>query len=168
MVSYALVIGDGAGGADSELGRPSMSVKRCFKAGRAVRSVCSGEQRRARLYCSSARQAHRCQSRGIYWIRRTFAPSAAIVVQDAGRRRTGDAGNGAQILVDGSQLVVGHILEQRPRHDLEQVAIERGRQATGRDAVRRCGNRCSRVTRLPDSFPAPPDRGPLCEHEDFA
>src|SRR5579883_87588 len=52
----------------------------------------------------------------------------AIVVQNTGRRRPLDAGDGAQVFVDGLQFMIGHVAEGRPGHDLQQIAVERRRQ----------------------------------------
>jgi hypothetical protein len=49
------------------------------------------------------------------WRPRLFA----IVVEDAGRRRTCHARDRAQIFVDGEEVMVGHILKERPCHDLK-------------------------------------------------
>src|SRR4029077_15049037 len=51
-------------------------------------------------------------------------PSSAIVVQHA-RRRPRNAGNGAEILVDGPQLVLRHVPQPGPGHDLQQIPVER-------------------------------------------
>lgn len=40
-----------------------------------------------------------------------------------------NAGNGTQIFVDGSEIVVRHFLEAGPGHDLEQVSVEWMRNA---------------------------------------
>ena len=40
-----------------------------------------------------------------------------------------DAGDRAQILVDCPQVMVIHVLEIEPRHDLEKITIERSRHA---------------------------------------
>ena len=40
-----------------------------------------------------------------------------------------DAGDGAEIFVDGPQVMVGHVLEIEPRHDLKKITIERRRHA---------------------------------------
>jgi hypothetical protein len=41
----------------------------------------------------------------------------------------GDAGDGAEIFVDGAQIVIGQVAETRPRHGLEKVRAERSRNA---------------------------------------
>ena len=53
-----------------------------------------------------------------------FRRSGAIVVKHARRRRSFNARDCAQVLVDRPQLMVRHILVVRPRHDLQQVAVE--------------------------------------------
>src|SRR5215831_943119 len=53
--------------------------------------------------------------------RRSFRNSSAsltIVVQHARRRRALDAGDGAQIFIDRSNVPLRHVLERRPWHDL--------------------------------------------------
>src|SRR5689334_14569104 len=48
----------------------------------------------------------------------------AVVVQDARRCRSLNTGYSAQIFVDRLQVMVGHVVIDRPWHDLEQGAIE--------------------------------------------
>ena len=55
-----------------------------------------------------------------------------IVMQRVRRRRPGDARNGAQIRVDGQEVVVRHALKNWPGHDLQKIAIDSGE---GRNAV---------------------------------
>src|SRR5271165_5074053 len=53
-----------------------------------------------------------------------------IVVQRVLRvRRPFDARNGAEIFVDGFELMIRHVLEPWPRHDLENIPIRRSRKA---------------------------------------
>src|ERR1700758_1387941 len=49
---------------------------------------------------------------GVLQIRRT---------RDHPARVTGD---GTQVLVDCSEVVVGHVLEERPSHDLKKIAVD--------------------------------------------
>src|SRR5579864_4311164 len=49
-----------------------------------------------------------------------------------------DAGDGAQILIDGFDLMVGHVVKKRPGHDLELATVHRRRDA---DAQRYIGVR---------------------------
>ena len=51
-------------------------------------------------------------------------------MQRAGRRRARDARNGTQILVDGPEVMVRHVVIDRPWHYLEESAIERRRQTS--------------------------------------
>jgi hypothetical protein len=55
--------------------------------------------------------------------------SLAVVMQYAGGRRSFDTWDCAQIFVDSSNIVLTQVLEGGPRHDLQQVAIERRRKA---------------------------------------
>ena len=50
-------------------------------------------------------------------------------MEGARRRRACNAGDCAQIFVDRLNIVVTHVLEGEPRHYLEKVAAERGREA---------------------------------------
>src|SRR6266853_712257 len=71
-----------------------------------------------------ARSCQRCKQPGVA---RAFlpvaTPSSAIVVQHA-RRRPRNAGNGAEIFVDGLQLVLRHVPQPWPGHDLQQIPVE--------------------------------------------
>src|SRR5215510_826685 len=57
------------------------------------------------------------------------AGSMTVVVERAGRRGAFDARDSTQIFVDRLQVMVGHILKRRPRHDLEKITIEGRREA---------------------------------------
>lgn len=50
--------------------------------------------------------------------------------------RCRNAWNCTQVLIDRTQLVVRHVLVLWPRHDLQQVAVERRRNAIDRGAWR--------------------------------
>src|SRR6201984_3144340 len=54
--------------------------------------------------------------------------SRAVVVSRARRRLARDAGDRAQIFVDSTQVMVRHVVIDRPWHYLETSAVERGRQ----------------------------------------
>ena len=54
--------------------------------------------------------------------------SFAIVVPRARRRLTRDAGDRAQIFVDRTEVMVRHIVIDRPWHYLEKSAVERSGQ----------------------------------------
>ena len=54
-----------------------------------------------------------------------FPSSFAVVVQRTRRWWTCNAGNGAQIFVDGEEVTVRHVVIDRPWHYLEKIAIER-------------------------------------------
>jgi hypothetical protein len=54
----------------------------------------------------------------------TYKSNSAVVMQHAGRRSR-DARDGAQILVDCSQIALTHALLVRPGYDLQEIAIER-------------------------------------------
>src|SRR5262252_8138968 len=56
-------------------------------------------------------------------------PSLAVVVPGVRRGRTCHARYGAQVLIDGPQVMVSHVLEIEPRHDLQKITIERRRHA---------------------------------------
>jgi hypothetical protein len=45
-------------------------------------------------------------------------------------RATFQTRDGAQILVNGAKIVVGHVLVDRPGHDLQKASIEGRRDAT--------------------------------------
>ena len=53
----------------------------------------------------------------------------AVVVQIARRRRACDAGDGTEIFVDGPEVMIGHVLINRPGHYLEEISPERKRNA---------------------------------------
>src|SRR4029077_7091179 len=59
---------------------------------------------------------------------RPRVPSFAIVVPRARRRLTRDAGDRAQIFVDRTEVMVRHIVIDRPWHYLEKSAVERSGQ----------------------------------------
>ena len=48
------------------------------------------------------------------------------------------ARNGAEVFVNGTEIVIGQPLEIRPRHDLQQGAVEGMRNATGVRRSRAC------------------------------
>jgi hypothetical protein len=49
-----------------------------------------------------------------------------IYRSDVGRTvRTFNTGDGLQILVDGFELMVRHVVKRQPGHDLEKIAIHR-------------------------------------------
>ena len=52
--------------------------------------------------------------------------SAIYLLAAVGRfaRAAFHARNGAQILIDGAEIVVGHVLIDGPRHDLEEIPVE--------------------------------------------
>lgn len=50
-------------------------------------------------------------------------PLLAVIMQRAGCRRPGDTRDRAQILVDGAQVMLRHILKVGPRHNLEKISI---------------------------------------------
>jgi len=50
--------------------------------------------------------------------------SFALVVQVARRRRSGDARNRTQIFVDGPEVMLSHVVVDRPWHYLEKFAIK--------------------------------------------
>jgi hypothetical protein len=53
----------------------------------------------------------------------------AVVVQIARRRRACDAGDGTEIFVDGPEVMIRHVLLNRPGHYLEEISPERRRNA---------------------------------------
>src|SRR5271170_6722740 len=58
---------------------------------------------------------------------------ATVVVQDVARiRRAFETGNGAQVFVDGSELMVGHVVKRWPWHDLEKASVDGRRNAVCR------------------------------------
>ena len=44
-------------------------------------------------------------------------------MKHAGSGRALDARNRAQVFVDGPKLMLGHALEDGPRHDLEEITV---------------------------------------------
>jgi len=54
----------------------------------------------------------------------------AVVVQDARRRRSRNARDCAQVFVDSTEVMVGHVVIDGPWHYLEKISIERGRQTS--------------------------------------
>src|SRR5882724_11938050 len=58
------------------------------------------------------------------------SPPSAVVMTGVWRRRTRDAGNRAQIFVDGPQVMVTQVSDIGPRHYLKKIAVERSRNAT--------------------------------------
>src|ERR1700687_2667926 len=56
--------------------------------------------------------------------------SRAVVVSRTRRRITRNAGDRAQIFVDSTQVVVRHVVIDRPWHYLKDSAVERGWQTT--------------------------------------
>src|SRR5215470_8978992 len=63
--------------------------------------------------------------------------SLAVVVPGVRRGRTCHARYGAQVLIDGAQVMVSHVLEIEPRHDLQKITIERWRHAACVNDARR-------------------------------
>src|SRR6516164_3689702 len=63
----------------------------------------------------------------------------AVVVKRAGRRRPGNAGNRAKILVNRTNFTLSHVLKSGPNHDLKKIAIERWRNAALVDDSVRAG-----------------------------
>src|SRR6516164_3522726 len=57
----------------------------------------------------------------------TSVASLAVVVQRARCRRARDARDGTQILVDGAEVMVGHVSIDGPWHDLQTTTVERER-----------------------------------------
>jgi hypothetical protein len=55
--------------------------------------------------------------------RRGGRASRTVVVQHTRRRRACDAGDGAQICIDGLEVILGHAGKRRPRHDLEKTTV---------------------------------------------
>src|SRR5260370_15355066 len=54
----------------------------------------------------------------------------AVVVKGAGSGRVRDAGDGAQIFVNGLDVLVGHAsVRTTPRHDLNERTVQRKRNA---------------------------------------
>ena len=59
-----------------------------------------------------------------YLIASDSAASMTLVVQGVlSVRRAFDAGDRAQIFVDGIEFMVGHLLKRRPGHDLEKITV---------------------------------------------
>src|SRR5437879_5290336 len=52
------------------------------------------------------------------------ASSEAVVMQRTRRWRTRDAGDGAEVFVNGAEVMVAHASKGRPWHDLEKSAVE--------------------------------------------
>src|SRR2546430_1122568 len=67
------------------------------------------------------------------------SPSPTIVVQYAWGRWACDTGDRTQILVDGLQITIGHVVINRPRHDLKKSSVEWLRDAAGVDRASRTG-----------------------------
>ena len=65
--------------------------------------------------------------------------SLAVVVPWIRRGRTCDTRNGTQILINGAQVTVSHVLEIEPWHDLQKTAVEWKRHAPWVDGTRRTG-----------------------------
>ncbi len=86
--------------------------------------------RPVRLYFSPRLRSPRAKRNRarVPWVRYGYL-SFAVVVQRAGRRWTCDAGDGTQILVDGPEVMVSHVVIDGPRHDLEEITVERRREA---------------------------------------
>src|SRR5580658_3935221 len=54
----------------------------------------------------------------------SWLASTTVVVQRVSRvRRPFDAGDGAQIFVDGIEIMIGHVRKCWPWHDLEKTAV---------------------------------------------
>ena len=66
---------------------------------------------------------------------------AAIVMQRTGRGRPSDTGDGAQIFVDGPEIVLRHVLKVGPGHDLENISVIGRRKAVCRAWIWR--DRCA-------------------------
>jgi len=68
-----------------------------------------------------------------------------------------DAGSGAEIFVDGTEVVIRHVFINGPRHDLEQIPVEWKRHAAG--VWRSCTGRVQ-VIKI---FACPDDLHKLCK-----
>src|SRR5262249_32393541 len=65
--------------------------------------------------------------------------SLTIIVENAGSWRSFDAWDCTQVFINRSYVVVTHVLVGMPRHDLQEIAVERLRKAVsghGRGAWR--------------------------------
>src|SRR5580765_6552462 len=63
--------------------------------------------------------------------------SLTVVVQNVRGRWACDTGDRTQILVDGFEVTVSHVVIDGPRHDLKKIGVERLRNAAGVDRASR-------------------------------
>ena len=76
-------------------------------------------------------------------LKRGAIQNSAAAVSGFARVVAFDAGDGAEVLIDGAEIVVRELAEVRPGHDLQQVAIE-----WFGNAVRVDGIRCTRRVKV--------------------
>ena len=77
-----------------------------------------------------------------------------VVQRILGVLRTLDARDGAQIRVNGQEVVVRHALKIGPRHDLEKIAVERRDwwKAVCRYFIRTVWMKMVKILPLPEDF----------------
>ena len=55
-------------------------------------------------------------------------------MEHVGSRWPFDAGDGTQVFVNSKDVMIGHVLEGMPGHDLEKIAVEWRREAVSSDS----------------------------------
>jgi len=91
---------------------------------------------------------------GVHWVHPSQSIELlTIVVEDAAWVfRSLNTGDRAQIFINGLEFMIGHIAERRPRHDLEETAIEGSRQASSVRSARAGRMNVIEVSAIPDDL----------------